>query len=99
MKNLKRGTLALSVLIALLSVFFLVPDRRDGSEQIKTKIFASFDNGDSGVYTVRHPSYAGIGIRQSRGGHRLSTWEYCMFKGWVRCEKTLIYGVQRFEYR
>lgn len=99
MKNLKRSAFVLFFLIALLSVFFAVPDRRDNTKQVQTTIFVFFDNGDSGVYTVNHPSYASIGIHQSKGGHRLSTWEYCMFKGFLRCEKTLIYGVYRFEYR
>lgn len=95
--KVKVFTIALFVILSI--VYYEIPDRRDGTEYKEITIDASFDNGDKKEYTVKIPSYAHIYVGQSRGGHMLNTWEYCMVKGIVKCEKTLIYGVQRFDHR
>jgi hypothetical protein len=99
MKNLKRSAaFGLSFLIALLVAAYCIPSRGDGANFKAVSITAEFDNGSKKVLTVKYPEYASLGIHQSRGGHRLSTWEYCAFKGVFRCENTLVYGVVWFDY-
>ena len=98
MNKLKTATLTAIALIALLVAVYYIPSRGDGANFKTFSIAVEFDNGSKKVITVKYPEYASLGIHQSRGGHRLSTWEYCAFKGVARCENTLVYGVVWFQY-
>jgi hypothetical protein len=92
-----KSIILIAVTVLLISGAYLAPSRGADAELRRSKLLVEFDNGSKRTIVVEHPSYAGLGVHQSRGGHRLSTWEYCMLKGLARCEKTLVYGVVWYE--
>lgn len=89
---MKTKLITIFALTILIMVYKIIPDRRI-SETQTSSIVANFDDGNSRILSVTYPNYANLTIRQSRGGHRLSTWEYCMIKGLFKCEVVLVYGV------
>lgn len=90
----------MKIALFILSLFiadYFIPVRSDEDPYKLLVINASFDNGDHRVVTVRYPAYADLSIRASVAGHRLSTWRYCGYKGWLTCEAILVNGVVYYE--
>ncbi len=98
----KAGLFTFLLVLAILAVGCIIGtthSRGEDAKQVTKNLVAHYDNGDTRNITVSYPEYASIHISQHHGGHSLTTWEYCMFKGVMRCQKTLVNGVQWIEYR
>lgn len=93
-----KQLIAWVLILVFTLVVYLAPTRGEDSEIRRSKVYVEFENGSKRTLVVEHPSYAGLTIYQNDGGYRLSTWEYCMLKGIVRCEITLVNGVIWYEY-
>jgi hypothetical protein len=96
---MKKRTKILSLLLATAAINLVIyaPDRRTDTTYTTTKIRADLISGASREMFVTYPSYASLFISSGTHTYYLDTWEYCMFKGLVRCNRTVVPGVVYFE--